>query len=1792
MQKVSKNQPVPRLSVLAVAACFGGAAWANPTNPTVVHGTATFQQAGSILNVTNSHNAIINWGSFSINAGELTRFIQPSALSAVLNRVTGQDPSAILGALESNGRVFLINPNGIVFGAGAQINVAGLVASTLNLSNDDFLNNRMRFTDGALGGSVVNQGSLTGGSVYLVGKAVRNEGAITTTPGGEVVLAAGNSVELVNPGTPNLRVEIVAPDNEARNLGTITAEAGRIGIYAGLIHNAGMLNASSAVAEGGRILLKAAKSATLESGSRIDAGGSAGGRIAVESDGVTLVSGAVSATGQAGAGGDVQLLGERVALVAGAAVDASGAGRGGRILVGGDYQGTNPDVRNAARSHVAAGATLRADATADGDGGKVVVWADGDTRYAGSISARGAGGGEGGLVEVSGKQWLDFRGRIDVAADSGRGGRVLLDPQDILLNTSIQPSPPNNPNGTPDVAFADPPDPGTYTVEIADVTGYSELYLQASRDITVANAVTMGAGNSIRLEANNNINVNTGATITVSGPGSITLVADADNSGSGTVSLAAGLVARQGGISISGATVTSTAAGTITTTGASNLDAGNVTINASGTVNLLGAITATGGTATAGNAGRNGGNVTITGAGVTTAAITANASAGNGAGLSQPGGAGGSITIHSTGGVNTGALGASGGNASTTDGNGGNGGTITIVNSVAGNVTTGTLTARSGAATGAGSGGAAGGITVSNNAGSISTAALSTAGNSKGAGGDIVLDAAGDVQVTGTISTSGGGGLGVTPGASAGNLTVTGVNRTITGAITASGGAALGADQDGGAAGTVSITGSGTLSTAAITASTGNATGTGAGGATGGITLSGSTVTAGALTTSGGANGDAGAISVTATSGLLNLTGNLAASGGTAIAGNAGRNGGAVSLAGAGGVTTLALSAAGTAGNGVNRAGGHGGSVSVVSSGGNVSVGAIVASGAAAGTGSADGGNAGTVLLDAGGASPTITLSSITATGGNAAGSGTAGSGGSVTVADNALLSANSTISAGGGAGGSGGNVTFSGTLDSSGTARTLAVNTTGTTTFAGAVGGVSALASVATNAGGNTVIGGGSVTTTGNQSWGDAVTLSADTVLTGATPAFSSTVDGGGFNLKLDYSGTTVINGANFSNIRDLETGNGGITQIAGTVTTSGTQTYNDAVLLTASTTLNATSVAFAGTVNSSGAARALTVNAPGVTSFGGAVGNSLALASLTTDAGGGTALAGNVTTANGAVHFGDAVTLAGDSIISSGSGAVTFAGTVDGGHALTVNSTGLTTFGAAVGATTALTSLATNAGGSTRIAAGVATTGNQTYGDAVLLTGNSVLSGTTPAFASTVNGGGFDLTLDFSGTVVINGANFSNIRDLATGNGGGTQLAGVIVTTGSQTYGNAVTTTGAVTLTAGGSINALAPMTATAGTLTLNAGGSIGISVPGSDFGTVQANATGDVVLGDSNNLTLGAMTAGGSLRIAANGDLLLNGTISAGAAGDAAVLAAGGDFINTAGPAALSTPAGRWLVYTANPDTAVFGGLASGNAALWSKTYAGNPPATVAAGGNRYLFAAGRTLTISAGNVSKVYGDDLTGLLTQFSVTGLNANTYGGAVAADSQAEAIVGLPQLVSAGAAAAAGVTGSPYAIHAGMGTLASPLGYSFSFSPVPGQLTVSPAPLTVVANDVARNLGEPNPPFTASYSGLRAGDTPAVLGGTAAFATDALQSSPPGHYAINVSGLSSPNYTITFLPGSLTVVNRGVNIEPQDNAQGLLLAAPADVLPPASPQGGGPLSVTCSGSGPFAGLRCSSVNRN
>ncbi|MBI3096068.1 MAG: filamentous hemagglutinin N-terminal domain-containing protein, partial [Rhodocyclales bacterium] len=295
------------MSALAVAACFAAAdASGLPLGAHVVNGTANIAQVGNVLTVTNSNGAIINWQQFNIDAGQTARFVQPSASSSVLNRVLANDPSVILGNLTSNGRVWLVNPAGIFVGQGARIDAAAFVASTLNVTNANFLANRMKFGNGAGGaGRVVNQGQITtpmGGSVYLIGSQVANEGIITT-PQGETILAAGSKVELIDSATPGVKVEITGAEGDVTNLGEITAEAGRIGIAGVVVRNSGRLNASSAVEEGGRIFLRATRKIELTDSSRVGADGTAGGHITVLGTAGGQIAGELVARGEISARG-------------------------------------------------------------------------------------------------------------------------------------------------------------------------------------------------------------------------------------------------------------------------------------------------------------------------------------------------------------------------------------------------------------------------------------------------------------------------------------------------------------------------------------------------------------------------------------------------------------------------------------------------------------------------------------------------------------------------------------------------------------------------------------------------------------------------------------------------------------------------------------------------------------------------------------------------------------------------------------------------------------------------------------------------------------------------------------------------------------------------------------------------------------------------------------------------------------------------------------------------------------------------------------------------------------------------------------------------------------------------------------------------------------------------------------------------------------------------------------------------------------------------------------------------
>ncbi len=289
-------------SFFLLALVLPGSLSANPIGPQVKHGAVDFKQQGDTLTITNSPGAVIHWQDFSIGRHETTTFIQQNSNSAVLNRMTGGTPSTILGNLNSNGKVYLINPNGILFGKDARVDVQGLVASSLNISDTDFHQDRQRFSGSGNEGQISNLGKInttSGGQVLLIAPNVKNNGIITSSRG-EIILAAGKTVELASTDNPALRVQVTAPNNEALNLGRLIAESGNIGIYAGLTRQSGVINASSAINKGGKIYLTGQRTQVTAGSQTLANGKTKGGSIRVMADETLTVKGKLQANGGGG----------------------------------------------------------------------------------------------------------------------------------------------------------------------------------------------------------------------------------------------------------------------------------------------------------------------------------------------------------------------------------------------------------------------------------------------------------------------------------------------------------------------------------------------------------------------------------------------------------------------------------------------------------------------------------------------------------------------------------------------------------------------------------------------------------------------------------------------------------------------------------------------------------------------------------------------------------------------------------------------------------------------------------------------------------------------------------------------------------------------------------------------------------------------------------------------------------------------------------------------------------------------------------------------------------------------------------------------------------------------------------------------------------------------------------------------------------------------------------------------------------------------------------------------------
>ena len=507
--------PVP----MAIAAPQGGK---------VVGGSAHIHQSGATTTINQSSNrAVINWNSFDIGKNETVRHNMPSANSAGLHRVVGGGgASQIMGQLQSNGNVYLVNPAGVVIHKGARIDANSFTATSRDISNDNFMKGTMVFDKpGRPDAEVINQGTISvkeNGLAALVAPTVRNDGVIAGKLA-KVALASGDSTwkldmhgdDLITFTVDEKDVDTLhavdgTPLAGVENSGSIKAEGGVVVLTAaqldgivGSVVNSGEVSAASAELKGGKIVFKGAGSGVdIVNTGTVDASSAVadGGSVRMDTDGKVRSSGLIAATGGQ-KGGKVVVTGKDVALTGKAKIDVSGNKGGGTALVGGNALGKGPE-RNARTTKVEKGTTIVADARTKGDGGQVVVWSDEKTNFDGTITARGGSdGGNGGKVETSGKHLkVADTARVDTRASKGIHGQWLLDPMDFVIAAS-------DGDMTGEALSANLE---TGNVRIESANGVRDGH----GDIFVNSSVSWDADNTLSLDAERNIYINADITAT------------------------------------------------------------------------------------------------------------------------------------------------------------------------------------------------------------------------------------------------------------------------------------------------------------------------------------------------------------------------------------------------------------------------------------------------------------------------------------------------------------------------------------------------------------------------------------------------------------------------------------------------------------------------------------------------------------------------------------------------------------------------------------------------------------------------------------------------------------------------------------------------------------------------------------------------------------------------------------------------------------------------------------------------------------------------------------------------------------------------------------------------------------------------------------------------------------------------------------------------------------------------------------------------------------------------------
>ena len=484
-----------------------------PTGGNVVTGSVSISQNNSgRMDVSQSSNqAIVNWDTFNVGSSASVHFNQPTSRSSILNNVlSGQ--SIINGSIFSNGQLILVNPTGILTGPTSAIRSEGAILSTLNLTNQNYLNKIYNFSASS-NSNLLNEGKIEGEYIALLSPSITNKGTITTNVA--TSLAAGDDIRL-SIGDSNLLTVSVNPSKLktlVKNEGNIKTQNGIVTLKTDVaqtvvdqVIKTENAKANGLISENGIVKL-ITNSGTIEAKEvKIDAG----------SKGASEISGNINSNSETGKGGYIAVTAKEIDINA-ATISADGKTDGGKVLIGGDWQGSG-DLLQATYLNIDSNSKITANALTSGSGGTIVAWSDiknanSLTTVSGTLEAKGIDG-SGGQIETSGAD-LNINGiRVNTSSVSGSYGNWLVDPTDLTIDASAASTYASNLASSDVTLTAD----NTITLDSAiTYSGARDSTLIFNATTTVLNANVTSSNGTLSLDINTAVTLGSDVTITTNG---------------------------------------------------------------------------------------------------------------------------------------------------------------------------------------------------------------------------------------------------------------------------------------------------------------------------------------------------------------------------------------------------------------------------------------------------------------------------------------------------------------------------------------------------------------------------------------------------------------------------------------------------------------------------------------------------------------------------------------------------------------------------------------------------------------------------------------------------------------------------------------------------------------------------------------------------------------------------------------------------------------------------------------------------------------------------------------------------------------------------------------------------------------------------------------------------------------------------------------------------------------------------------------------------------------------------